>query len=205
MTNLPFGTDGLTPSEIVYIYEGFKALEEKFTLERTGTIDFDLNSFEAFKDYNEVIVRDSYIIKGLADSCYILLVETYKKIVWQSGEVDELREYHIWALSYLKQDLGRIKIRPETLRDKIVELITPIEIDFKEDKAFSDAYYVVANDHQKAVNGITQSFRDAVMGVNEDNVIIEINHHALIIGSNKGISPEKAVCLADFVKKVTSL
>ncbi|MEO6148575.1 MAG: hypothetical protein ABIP28_00360 [Mucilaginibacter sp.] len=200
--DLQFGTDGLTPAEIVHIYEAFKGIEEKFAIEHTGTIDFQLDSFEAFKNYDEVILRDSYVIKGFTDSNYLLLVETYKKIVWQSGEVDELREYHIWALAYLKKDLGKIRIRPETFRDKMVELITPIEIDFKDDKAFSDAFYVVANDYQKAVNGITQDFRKAVMAVKEPNILIEVNNHALIIGSTKGVSPEKTVCLADFVTKL---
>ncbi|RCH54536.1 hypothetical protein DJ568_11995 [Mucilaginibacter hurinus] len=203
MKNLPFNSDGLTPSEIVHIYEAFKTLQEKFTLERTGSIDFKLADFEAFKNYDEVIVRDSYTINGV-DRSYIMVIETYKKIVWQSGEVDELREYHVWALTYLKQDMGKIRIRPETFRDKIVELITPLEIDFKDDKAFSDKFYVVADNDQKAAAGITQDFRNAVMAVGIPDIVIEINNQALVIGSTKGISPEKSICLAEFVSKVNS-
>ena len=100
--------------------------------------------------------------------------------------------------------LAGVMIRPETLTDKILELIHPIELDFKEDKAFSDTFYVLIDDHQKAVTGINRNFRNAVMDIREDDFLIEIVNHTLVIGNKQSISPEKAIYMADFVSRICS-
>ncbi len=108
-------------------------------------------------------------------------------------------EYHTWALAYLKHDFGRVMIRRETLTDKIIELIHPVELDFEADKAFSDTFYVLVNDRDKATSAIDRNFRNAVMDIRHEDFIIEIVEHTLIIGNQQPISPEKALYMADFV------
>jgi hypothetical protein len=115
------------------------------------------------------------------------------------------QDYQTWAISYLKQDFGRVLIRRETLADKIVELVHPVEIDFAEDKAFSDTFYVLANDHQKAITGINRNFRNAVMDIRSDDFVIEINEYSLIIGNRNTLSPEKTVHLAEFIERIANL
>ena len=200
-----FETSGLTSAEIDNFQQTFTILKDTFNIEATGYIDFQLNSFEAFKQYTDFNIRDSYLIKNAEDNCYILFAETQTKNVSSKGVVTELCEYQIWALAYLKCDLGKVMIRPETLRDKIVELIFPIELDFEEDKAFSDTFYVVVNDRHKAVAGITRNLRNAVMDIREDDFVIEVSGHTLIIGSRKPLSPQRAVHLAEFVTRLVEI
>ncbi len=95
-------------------------------------------------------------------------------------------------------------IRRETLADKIIELVHPVELDFEDDKPFSDTFYVLVNDHQKAINAIDRNFRNAVMDTRKDNFIIEVVEHNLIIGNTDPVSPEKAIYLAEFVSRVAS-
>jgi hypothetical protein len=181
MPDFPFDTVGLTPEEIDRLQQTYTALKDKFNIQLTGNINFQLEQFEVFKHCFDVNIRDSYVIKEDGNSSYVLFVETHSKT---------------------PNNFGRVLIRPETLRDKIVELIHPLEIDFKEDNAFSDTFYVVANDHDKAINGINRNFRNAVMDVREEDFIIEIVEHTLIIGSKKSITPDRAVHLAEFVARV---
>src|ERR1700709_983939 len=96
-------------------------------------------------------------------------------------------------------------IRPETLKDKILELVHPIELDFAEDKAFSDTFHVLINDHEKAIAAINRNFRNAVLDVRADDFIIEIVEHTLVIGNRKPIPPEKAIHLAEFVARLCAL
>jgi hypothetical protein len=184
--------------------ETCKALKTKFDIQLTGNIDFNLEQFEIFKHYFSFILLDSYVIKHMGNDSYILFIETRAKNMGKgsiSGDTDK----QTWALAYLKHDFGRILIRRETLTDKILELIHPIELDFEEDKPFSDTFYVLVNDHAKAINAIDRNFRNAVMDVREDDFVIEIVEHTLIIGDQKPISPERAVYLAEFVARVASL
>jgi hypothetical protein len=58
------------------------------------------------------------------------------------------------------------------------------------------------NDYEKAVTGINRNFRDVVMDVREDDFVIEIVEHTLIIGNRKPVSPEKAIYMAEFVSRL---
>ena len=153
----------------------------------------------------DINLRDSYVIKHLNKDSYVLFIGTHSRSVGTRGGITEFHENHIWALAYLKHDFGRVLIRRETLADKIIELIHPVELDFKEDKPFSDTFYVLVNDHQKAVSAIDRNFRNAVMDIREDDFVIEIVEHTLIIGSHKPISPERALHLAEFVARIASI
>lgn len=202
--DLPFDTIGLSAETIDSFYQTYKTLKANFHIELTGDIDFKLENFEVFKHYDEISVRDSYVIRQARNDCYILFVELgYKTMGGKSGFAYH-HEYQTWALAYLKRDFGRVMIRRETLADKMLELIHPIELDFAEDKAFSDTFYVLVNDHQKAVSGIDRNFRNAVMDIREDDFVIEVINHTLIIGNRKPISSEKAVHLAEFVVRMCS-
>ncbi len=205
MPDYPFDTVGLGSDQIDIFLETYTALKNRFNIQQTGDIDFHLEDFEVFKRYFNVSLRDSFLIKQSGCSSYILFTENDIRLPHNKSGVTELREYQTWALAYLKRNLGRVLIRPETLVDKIIELIHPIEIDFKEDKAFSDTFYVVANDYEKAIAGIDRNLRNAVMDVRENDFVIEIVEHTLIIGSKKPITPDNAVHLAEFVARVASM
>jgi hypothetical protein len=205
MDNLPFNTVGLCSEDIGRFHETYKALKTKFDIEFTGHIDFRLEQFEVFKNYLEIDLRDSYVIRRLNNDSYIFFIGTHSKTIGVKGGVKDYYECNTWALAYLKRNFGRVLIRRETLADKIIELIHPVELDFKEDKPFSDTFYVLVNDHQKAVSAIDRNFRNAVMDIREDDFVIEIVEHTLIIGNQKPISPERAIHLAEFVTRVCSM
>jgi hypothetical protein len=205
MDFVPFDTAGLTINQFDDFYQTYNVLKEKFDIQPTGNINFNLDEFESFKFYTDTKIRGSFVIKRAKNDCYILFVEVrYKTMGGKSGYAHH-QDYQTWAISYLKQDFGRVLIRRETLTDKIAELVHPVEIDFAEDKAFSDTFYVLANDHQKAVIGINRNFRNAVMDIRSDNFVIEINEHSLLIGNRNTLSPEKSMHLAEFIERIANL
>jgi hypothetical protein len=203
--NYPFDTTGLSADEIDRFQDSYETLKSKFTIDIPGHINFHLEQFEVFKGYLGINPRGSYVIKHLNNNSYIFFIENNFKSTPIKGRVEDCYECQTWALAYLKHDFGRVLIRRETLADKIIELVHPVELDFKEDKAFSDTFYVLVNDHQKALAAITRNFRNAVMDIREDDFIIEIVDHTLIIGSRKPVSPERAVYLAEFVARVSTM
>jgi len=205
MDYLPFNTVGLSVDGVDRFYTTHTSLKNKFTILPTGHIDFHLEQFEVFKDYISLNTRGSFVIKQCDNDCYVLFIEAhYNHRDKGHIHITEHVEYQVWALAYLKKDFGRVLIRPETLTDKLIEIIHPVEIDFKEDKAFSDTFYVLVNDHEKAVTGIDRNFRNAVMDVRDDDFVIEIVEHTLLIGSTKPISAEKAIHLAEFIEQVAN-
>src|SRR5471030_1109492 len=205
MENYPFDTFNLGCDDIDRLYDIYKTLKSKFNIEFTGNIDFDLTQFEVFRNYFDVTLRGSYVIKHFGKESYILFIETDRRSIDRTGNMHDVCENHTWALAYLKRDFGRVLIRRETLADKIIELVHPVELDFAEDKPFSDTFYVLVNDRQKAENAIERNFRNAVMDIREDNFTVEIVEHTLLIGNQQPVSPERAVYLAEFVARLSTI
>ena len=182
----------------------YETLKSKFCIEPTGNIDFNLKQFEILKRYLNFDLRGSFVIKHINCDSYILFIATQVKNIGKgfiAGETDG----QTWGLAYLKRDFGRVLIRRETLTDKILELIHPVELDFEEDKAFSDTFYVLVNDRDKARSAFDRNFRNAVMDIRHEDFVIEIVEHTLIIGNQQSISPEKALQIAEFVARVASI
>ena len=204
MNNLLFDTTGLEATHLDSFDATCKALKDKFRVEVPGYINFQLEQFKLLGQYNDVSARDTFALKNGGLDSYMLFLEMSSNSV-KKGEIKHHNQYQPWALTYLKNDFGRVIIRTETLFDKIRELLLPIELDFEEDKPFSDRFYVLTDDKQKAENAMNQAFRDAVMAIKETDILIEIYEHTLIIGNRKPILPEHACYLADFVTKVAMI
>jgi hypothetical protein len=205
--NYSFDTVGLTSDQIDIFQETFDALKARFHVEPTGEIDFHLSAFEVFRNCLNVNLRGSFVIKNARTDCYILFVEVHKidRGSYRAAKLSsDCYEYHTWALAYLKKDFGRVLIRPETLADKLIELVHPVELDFEDDKAFSDTFYVLVNDRWKADIAMDRNFRNVVMDMRHEDVLIEIIDHTLIIGHNRPVSPDASVQLAEFVVRLCS-
>lgn len=205
----PFDTVGLSGETIDSFHDIYKALKAKFNIQFTGDINFHLEDFEVLRSYENIELKGSFVVKHANNDCYILFLENFFRsfggIGSKGSQIIDRYEYQTWALAYLKKDFGRVMIRRETLTDKILELIHPIELDFAEDKPFSDTFYVLVNDLHKATLAIDRNFRNAAMDIRHDDFIIEIVNHTLIIGTRDTISPQSAVYLADFVTRVCSM
>jgi hypothetical protein len=205
MSSFPFDTNGLSGDEIDRFNDIYKALKSKFHIDLTGNIDFDLKQFELFRNYFEVNLRDSYLIKHFDKESYMLFIQTHTRTLGQKGGLYDNYVNQTWALAYLRRDFGRVLIKRETLADKLIELVHPVELDFAEDKPFSDTFYVLVNDRQKAATAIDRNFRNAAMDIRGDDFVIEIVEHTLLIGNQKPISPERSIYLADFVARLSTI
>jgi predicted MPP superfamily phosphohydrolase len=107
-------------------------------------------------------------------------------------------EYEMLSLVNIHRDLGKVFISPESFADKISEFFNPIEIDFPEDKAFSDKYYVLSGDAGKVKNNLDAGLRIAIS--NFDNLYLECSGTKMIIRVQDEISVEntKSICHAAF-------
>jgi hypothetical protein len=204
MSNFLFDTDGLETAHVESFDATCKALKDQHRVEIPGYINFQLEQFELLRPYNDVNTRDVFALKNGSNDSYMLFLEVSANLA-NKGQFKNHSQYQPWALTYLKQNFGRVVIRTETFFDKLKELVLPIELDFKEDKPFSDRFYVLTDDRRKAEKAMDQSFRDAVMSIEEKDFIIEIVEHTLIIGNRKPIEPDHACYLADFVTKLAAI
>jgi hypothetical protein len=206
MESYPFNTEGLEQDTIDLYFDTYNELKSKLELCHTGHIDFYLEQFESFSNAVRVRVLGSYAIKQPnGNDCYALFVEKRYQYTGSKGHTGEDDDYQTWVVAYLKNDFDRVLIRRETLTDKLIELVHPVELDFEDDKAFSDTFYVLVNDRNKAQRGIDRSFRNAVMDLRHDDITIEIHGHTLIAGRQGAMMPGTAVHLAEFAERLCKL
>ncbi|RCH56399.1 hypothetical protein DJ568_00635 [Mucilaginibacter hurinus] len=168
------------------IAEIFDALKQKFDVEYTELQDFEPTQFSSFNQYNKVGVVKKIAIKR-AGTGYLSFIKTPTTLL------------QLWGSVKINKDFGHVLIRPEKFADKLQELIKPVEIDFPDDKLFSQMNYVVANDRQKAVAAVTSGFRNIVAELQEDEFVIEIINDQLIINIKREPSPEVAKKLYKFI------
>lgn len=205
MSNFYFDTTDLTSVDIQAFDATCNHLRENYRVEVPGYIDFNLEQFEIFNHYSGLNTRDAYAIKHTGADSYMLFLEMQPNAKTTKAELKHHHQYQPWALTYLKHNFGRVFIRTETLLDKIREMVFPIELDFKEDKPFSDRFYVLTDDKEKAHAGMTQQFRDAMMLIKETDFVVEIFEHTLIIGNRKPVAPEHSCYLAEFVSRLAEI
>ncbi|PAW93740.1 hypothetical protein CKK33_09640 [Mucilaginibacter sp. MD40] len=182
-------------------------LRNRFRIEVPGDIDFKLEQFETLNHHHAVNIRNTFAIKNPCGDSYVLLLDTDTETsaINQKNKIQHRDTFQPWALAYLKKDFGRVVIRTETIMDKIREMVFPIELDLKEDKAFSNRFYVLTDDRHKTEAAMTPEFRAAIMSIKKSDFVIEIYEHTLIIGNHKPVTPENTLYLADFVARLAEL
>jgi len=203
MTTLPFSTVDLDTSEIDAIISIFDTLKQTFEVSYDLNFSYDLGKLELFAN-RKISVGPTIRITNSSCSFHLAFVQVGYSYAYARKYSFGLRyEYQTWGVANLKTDGGHILIKPETVIDKIHELINPIEIDFPDDVNFSKKYYVVTDDEIKARSLINESFRNQVKQILVKEFIIEIFKDKLIIGNRKVIDQETAIDFTKFMNQVS--
>lgn len=124
----------------------------------------------------------------------------YKVVGGKHGD-SLVNENQIWGFKKLQQNYGKLLIREENYFDKIFELFNKTEIDFKDDKEFSDRFFVVADHENNAKNFLNNETKKALTEIpTDENFILEISNNELIIGNKKPINQLNFNQILNFLK-----
>ncbi|MBB6111568.1 hypothetical protein [Mucilaginibacter lappiensis] len=205
MEKLPFDTTNLDADDMQALEASYETVKKSFKVGLANDDVMKLKEFDVFSNYPNATIGGTLLINHPESGCYLTYVKTHTVIKTGQGPGAGISYYkcQLWASATLRNDFGRVIIRRETLVDKILNLVHPVELHFKDDPTFSSRFYVVANDPEKATLAMTSNFRAAIMNIQLDDFIIEIVNSTLIIGNIQLITPEQAVYLADFASKLS--
>jgi hypothetical protein len=203
MEKLPFDTTDIDAGDVQALEDSYKALKAKFKVGLTEDNTFDLKKFDIFSNYKDISVGGSLLINHPESGCYLTFVKVRTQIQNARGPAMDYYKYQVWASATLRSDFGRVIIRRETVVDKILNLLHPTEMHFKDDPAFSRKFNVVAYDKEKAASAMTKAFRNAIMEIKADDFVIEIVNSTLVVGNILPIDPKQTVYLADFAGKLS--
>jgi hypothetical protein len=207
MEDLPFETIGLTADDVRILESTYNMLKSDYQAGLPCDVELPLDKFDVFATNLEINVGGVVSISHPADNCYLafIRVHIYYNPRRSQGEIIDCYKYQVWGYIKSKKDYGRVLIRRETFADKLIGLIHPLELTFDDDKSFNHKYYVVANDSDKALLSISWNFRNEIMAISDERMLIEIADNMLVIGNNQWLDKDEAVYLAGVVSKLAAV
>jgi hypothetical protein len=202
---LPFDLVNLCADDVQELEDTYKALKAKFDISISSDNEFHIKQFELLNTNPDITIGGSLLINTPTNNCHLAFLKIHNSYYSIKGaNRSDYYQYQAWAFINSKSDFGRVLIRHETFNDRIIGLIHPCELEFKDDKPFDHKFYVVANDEQKALLAMNFNFRNVVMDMS-DEMMMETVGHTIIIGNNMPLDARQTVNLAAFASKVAAL
>jgi hypothetical protein len=206
MHNLPFDTIALSADEVDALDSIYKTLHEKFEIGLNCELDLPVNKFDVWCCNTGSSVGGVLAVNHPVNECYLAFIKVHYFYHSIKGGMDtDYYKYKVWGLVKLKKDAGRILIRRETFTDRVLGLVHPVELEFKDDKPFSHKFYVVTNDEDKAIATLNWNLRNLIMQIDNENIIIETADNLLIVGNDNWLDTDEVVSIAETAYKIASL
>ena len=124
-------------------------LAEKFDHKKTKNIRLSVFS-ELLGEKDFEALGKWQITDNINEFNFIIGSYTSHYVHTTSYSVSNQYDTHLYCFGHLKTktDFGHVFIRPETLIDKVSELLKPLEIDFEGQNEFNKRYYVLSSNQE---------------------------------------------------------
>lgn len=209
MSNLPFDTVGIDAEEVLALEKTYDLLKKKFNITLPGKVDTPINKFELFNNNPNASIGGSFIINSPKNTSCLTFIKSHFSVSAGGrggGSINaDYDKYQVWAFVTLSKNFGRVLIRKKTFTDGLLEIVNHVELKIAGDEQFNSKYHVVANDKDKAIEGLTPELRAVIMGIKNQELIIEIVNNTLVIGNNEPINPELIVYLVEVANDIADV
>ena len=106
-----------------------------------------LSRFDMLKQYNEVYVHEVTEFRNTGGSFTLMLLEKHLTIITTNRlrvrSKKNIEEYEPVMTFNVAVDMGKVFVKEETLSEKVLDVFTKADIDFKDFPKFSSKYFVV--------------------------------------------------------------
>lgn len=179
----------------------YSNIKNDYQISFNDRFNFNEKNFEIFRHYSEIKILSCFDVTFENQNFQIAIINLdYRFIGGKNGD-SIVNENQIWGFKKLKQDFDKILIREENYFDKILEFFNETEIDFKDDKEFSDRFFVLTDKENDAQKFLTKETKNLLTSIPKDeNFIIEISNDELIIGNRKPLSEINFKQILSFLK-----
>ena len=162
-------------------------IQKHYSIESAALPDFSYSRFDLLKYYTNFLNRKTIRISDT--NTYVSFVEVEYRIPSKYGPRSR-KNFQFYVFCFLEENYGHIIIRKETIGDKLNEFFSPVEIDFEDDSIFSKKFYVLAEQGNKAVKLINARFRNAMLKLTQDDILIEVLENTILIGNKKTVNSD---------------
>ncbi|UKN01979.1 hypothetical protein K6119_00425 [Paracrocinitomix mangrovi] len=204
---LNFYKDDQTQKDAIVLEELVSNLNITYQPAKSSFTD-SLKGFELLTHlFNCRVYRNFCFKNGNRQTFYLLEVvaahRTSKFTVYSIQPSTE--EYRIYPFVVFKTSLtiGHVIVRPETISDKITELIKPVEVDFKNHKSFSFKYFVSAADKDLVTSNFPFELMDYLN--KQRNISLEFKDGLCLMRHSKAINIKDGVELCKIASDIQQI
>jgi len=202
---LPFDLVSLGADDVQALEDTYKALQAKFSIRLSDNADIHLQQFDVLNTNPDKVIGGNLLINTPANNLHLVFIKIhYSYYALKAATRSDYYKYQVWAFIKTNKDFSRALIRHETFNDRLVGLIHPCELEFKDDKPFDHKFYVVCNDEQKALSAMNWNFRNVVMDMGEE-MMLETEGNTIIIGNSMVVEAEQTVKLVEFACRLAEV
>ena len=188
----------ITQQEEKTLQEIITELSDEHILSFDNNPTLDFKKFETFSHYSDIKILCSI---NFNSQFQVLIINIEHHFIGGRHGDSIHNENQILGIKMLEKDYGRILIREENVFDKILEILIKTEIDFKDDKEFSDRFFVVAEEENKAKQFLNSEIREILTSIpKKENFSIEVFNNELIISNKKTLNRINFNQIINFLK-----
>ena len=188
----------ITQQEEKTLQEIITELSDEHILSFDNNPTLDFKKFETFSHYSDIKILCSI---NFNSQFQVLIINIEHHFIGGRHGDSIHNENQILGVKMLQKDYGRILIREENVFDKILEAFNKTEIDFKDDKNFSDRFFVVAEEENKAKQFLNSEIREILTSIpKKENFSIEVFNNELIISNKKTFNKINFNQIINFLK-----
>jgi len=183
------------------------AIKSKYRIVSTGKksikdfISYSSNSdSKVLKTWKISKTNNSFILYLISYTHYFQHIDYTKG---NTGQMASETSKYFFGYLEINKDYGNTLIRPETLKDKVLELLNPIEIDIKEYKKFSRKYYMTSDNKDLLLRTIDENLVKYFETIN--NLTIEFSHDKCLFRLPKSVNVKEALMLCEIGLNLDSI
>jgi hypothetical protein len=117
-------------------------------------------------------------------------------------KTEELHEFTFAGLSTLESSFPNTHIRPETLTDKLTELISPIEVGLKKHKEFSKNFFVLTENKEHLKNVMNFDLLDTFNQFK--SLETELNNKKILVRNRTRVDKAGAIQIINLLGRLHS-
>lgn len=185
------------------VLETVDELKSNYSVEEAEGPIAKMDAFHLLSNFASAREYRTFRVMRQSATTYVSFIQLQSEYSTKSGPA--IRTYmQAYVFVPLSRSYGHLVIKKETLRDKLNELVQPLELDFKDDKEFSRRFYVLAKDKDKALYLLTPNLREELKKIHPD-VYIEVINEVMMIAREQGAADELLSELIDLGHKISAI
>ena len=170
-------------------------LNSKFEVSTDTETDYNLSSLNSFVDNNFGIIQDYQLSNDKKINLLFVSTNSIDNDVpeYIIGNLANFNNIQLWAVLTTNNNYEHTLLRCESIKNKIIDFFIKQDIDYIEDKEFSNNFYIMSNNSETAKNYFSEEMKKAILKFKDSKIIIELKGDKIYVGTENNFQEDASL------------